>query len=518
MNASQSARTALLVASVLVVPCVIGCPQRPSNEQADEDALAAETVGPAIDHEPNNTADEASDLSDGGSGELGPRDVDYYRTHGSPDLWSLELSSTDPDMIRVDVVRRGQALPETIHPNHRISAGRSSPEVLVVVRPLGSERVDYAIVIEPIQTEESQTLLTEPIDRDHPALVEQFPTAMIGYYDDPLDRDAFDVLASAFQSDRPVAVEISPVSGAQPSLTVLSPEGRALSESVAVQVGQGVGIPNIGLVGSEDFIRLEVRNINGSTPTEPYTISIHAPELPAEHVELEPNDEAVTARVLPFDTTVTGAFHRSDDVDTFRVPMAQPGALAITAVPDATTDLTVRWLPAAGRAVEVDSAGIGEPETTCGLAAPEGEHYLEVAARAVDGGSLPIYTIVASSIAGNVEQEPNGMSQREFLDLETELTGFIGDAGDVDIYDYHVGIGPIDVLNVYEFSVVPPSTVDVDLELVDREGGALGMSRVPGAGSPERILVELGRGEYHVIVRGVDGASCDEQYTLRVSH
>ena len=519
MSAGRPARFLHLTGALALVMQVAGCPRRtPTDDPPEEDQVVAVTERLAIDHEPNDSPDEASDLSMGGTGQVGPRDVDYYRSHRSPDLWSLELTSSSPDAVRVDVIRRGQDLPESIEANSRVHVGRSHPDVLVVVRPLGSEPVDYALSLQAVEIPETVTVLAEPVDSEFPAVVETIPIRMIGYYDGAEDRDAFDVMQNAYPLQTPFAVEVSPVPGARPSLTVLNPDGGRVAEVVAEQEGDGVGIPNMGFWVSETLWRFEVRNLSDATPVEPYTISIHAPELPTEYVDLEPNDGSARSQLITLDSTLTGVFHRDDDLDWFRLHMNQPGALTITAVPDPTTDIAFEWFPDRMPSVRVDSAGIGEPEIACGLAAPSGQHQLEIAARAVHRGSMPRYTMIASPVSGNIEQEPNGPDQPNLVELVTDATGFIGVAGDVDVFSYHVGITPIDVPNVYDFTLTLPGGVDADLEIVDAEGGALGASRSAGPGAPERIQVELGRGEYRVLVRGVAGVSCEERYSLTVSN
>ena len=327
-----------------------------------------------------------------------------------------------------------------------------------------------------------------------------------------------DVLQSAWPLETPFAVEVSPVAGVRPSLTLLDTGGGVLAEAIAEHEGAGVSIPNIGFSVMVDVRRFEVRNLSDTTPADPYTVSIHAPELPTEYVELEPNNDRGQTNLMTLDATYTGVFHPGDDLDWYRVAMNQPGALTITVVPDATTDIAFEWYPERLPIVVVDSGGPGEPEQACGLAAPTGLHQLQVAARAVAGGTLPRYTLVATPTSGNIEQEPNGLDRPDLVELVTDAIGFVGVAGDVDVFSYRVGITPIDASNVYEFTLESPSGVDTELEIVDAEGGALGASRTEGAGAPERVQVELTRGEYRVVIRGVSGASCDERYTLRVSH
>jgi len=494
---------------ITCVFCSLWACQPPIDSSPDAPSTTPLPERPNIDNEPNGTPDEASDLADGGAGHLEPTDIDYYRLHRSPAVWHLEALSTRSDALRVDLVEREGELPDSLVPEGTISAGRSDAGVLLAVRPLSGEAVDYVLTVTEFDGDVAN-LAVEPNDRDRPLEVTAAPFRMSGFFDSEDDTDA--ALVSVEDWEGPMTVELAPMPGLQLGLRVFDGNDK-LDETISQRIGVGVGIPNLR-TDPERPLTIEVFAVNGRT-RQPYSLLFHRSEL-SEPVEREPNATQNRAERLVLERPTHGVLHRPDDVDVFRVQTSQPmtHSIAVTASPG--VDVTARWMPDGGPIFELDWGGAGDNEVFCGLHASEGTHHLEVAANSTDSLSLPSYTVKIGGIAGPGESEPNDLFGENSIELHDQIQGYAFPAHDVDTYAFHVGVSPIDRPPTFRFRLQAPADVNLDFEVQEDNGDLLTRGNSAGAGEEERRDVALTQGDFRVVVTATDGATCTESYRLTV--
>lgn len=510
MIQSRSPSFGLSILGVITCACCFFCACQPqADPRTDQPVATPLPERPNIDNEPNDTPNEASDLADGGAGHLEPTDVDYYRLHRSPPVWQLEALSTRSDALRVDLVDRDGELPDSLVPEGTISAARSDAGVLLAVRPLSGEPVDYVLTVTAFG-EDVTNLAVEPNDREQPFWVTTAPFRMTGFFDQEDDADAAVVAVEDW--DGPMSIELAPLPGLQLGLRVYSGDEK-LDETISQRIGVGVGIPNLR-VDSERQVTVEVFAVNGRTH-QPYSLLFHRPDLP-EPVELEPNGTTNRAERVVLERVTHGVFHRPDDVDVFRVQSSQTMTHSITVTASTGVDVAARWMPDGGPVFGLDRAGVGDDEVFCGLHADGGTHHLEVAANSTDSLALPSYTIEIGGIAGPGESEPNDNFGSNSVELQEQIQGYAFPTGDIDTFAFHVGVSPIDRPPTFRFRLQSPAEVDLDFDVQEDNGDLLTRGNGAGAGEEERRDVALTQGDFRIVVVAASGASCAESYRLSV--
>ena len=477
---------------------VLACQQPSSGETVAPVGGDTPPRAPSIDQEPNDSPDEAGDLALGGSGQLGPSDIDYYRVHRSPEVWSLRGLASDPSAVRVDVLRRGQPLPDELAPQANVYAGRRNGDVLVVVRPLGSETVDYVLQVEAVDTGDFGTLLAEPNGPGDPVEAGPGVGRYTGFIDAPVDRDQLQ-LSEDMGSLPALAVEVSGVAGLQLGMAIRHPEtGVRLQDVVGVGQGDGVGIPNVGLLEDGRAPLIEVFAVDGGHSESPYHLLVHATPLPGEALELEPNDAGRNARPLALGSTLTGTFHREGDVDTysFREPVC------VLVEPDSRSDIAID---------DYDFSGVGEWEMFLMRPSEGDTETIDVSLRETSTRGLPTYRLTSARVPAPFDWDVNDGSASP---IDAEVFGYLY-AGDTDVFSYRVRFAPIDGASRYTFRLQPPDGIDLGLAVADGSG-ILGESTGAAPGHIEELALELGRGEYFITVTGDEAFTCLTPYRLWV--
>lgn len=470
---------------------------------------------PRVDIESNDRFEVASQLDGNGWGELSANDLDYYRTDGLPGLFRVDVTA-DSSEFSVAVVSSDVVQP-SLTPRHIIQAVRADPDLALLITPTSSEQVRYSIVVTPLELADSGPILTEPNTFDQPHQVAQFPARIVGFYDGAGDRDAIELATELFEGRRAVLIEISPIPNARPVLNVLTVEGDRLTSLSAQRPGDPVGIPNFGPIPGQDPILIEITDANESNLNDPYTISIHDPPLTAEAIEVEPNDTLALARRITSGETVTGMFHSDSDVDVYLVRPGGVGATSIFVTPDSFSDVQISWVDSDALRTSSDVNGIGGVEGFCSQPTIQGDYFLEIASMSRDEtAGLSTYSVTVNIESGNIEREPNGLSDtgpRQALD--GELQGYIQAPGDVDVFSWTL-ITAVGSRPSYTVTVDPPDEVDVALEVLDSDMTRLASTDRRGQGGQEQAeLDQVPMGTYFVVVRGEDGSAC-EPYTLAV--
>jgi hypothetical protein len=245
-----------------------------------------------------------------------------------------------------------------------------------------------------------------------------------------------------------------------------------------------------------------------TVPSAPYTLEARLAPPAAADEELEPNESAAFARLLPLPGSAKGFAGWRKDRDVWQVKLAdvrEDEAL------DGTEAVLLERQGRAGEAVQIKNVAVraGEP------------HYyvaVSVQGRANFSERYEVRATV-SPLELDEESEPNDDVKRAGLLSEVpsdagNRVGYLA-RGDVDVYKLEPAAGPREL----HVTVEPPSGVDVILSVVDEAGAPVAPSvDAEAAGGVERlppVIVAAGVTLY-VKVTGKAGEA-GERYRLRWS-
>lgn len=247
--------------------------------------------------------------------------------------------------------------------------------------------------------------------------------------------------------------------------------------------------------------------------------------------EVEPNDALDVATPLAFGPLVGGTLDPADtDADTYRIDVAQPGALAVSVSP-ADGDLVVDIADSTGAVLAHSDRGkarAGVPNLGVGA----GATYVTVRARPrakPKKGQPPLkplapihYKLSAelSPFAAGAEREPDDdRATANDLLLADKVSGFIGWDGDADVWKLSV-----DTLatgkDVIDVDVSKVDGVALELEIADGTGQPIATRKAP-RGTPASIynlvpVVPQGGSPYHYITIRGDRSNPLAPYELSV--
>jgi hypothetical protein len=250
--------------------------------------------------------------------------------------------------------------------------------------------------------------------------------------------------------------------------------------------------------------------------------------------EREPNDAPDPAAAVAAPTN-TGVLDGAGDVDLYPVAVDRPAVLTVGLSAMAGIDGALELRGADGaKVVAVDSAGAGGAEALPNWPVAPGRYYVavrEIARKAkpkrgVDAGAgrlgaSPPYTLtvgLADGPAPDAEREPNDdRGAATALDLATTATGWLGWAGDVDVWKLDVlALGPGDGLDV---AVTAVPKVALTVELTDAGGRSL-VRQVGAAGAAvaiKNLAPQVAPGEpaaHYVVIGGKPASGVAYQLTV----
>jgi hypothetical protein len=194
--------------------------------------------------------------------------------------------------------------------------------------------------------------------------------------------------------------------------------------------------------------------------------------------------------------------------------------------------LALAWTdPDTNTASSVESSEPGESVTLCNRVIESGYLDLEVRPGAMPDDRMQggyDYGLTTDDVADQVglEIEPNdSRDQADKLTAESERIGYIGRPADVDVFAFAVPhpepnpdpdawpSAPSEPKSVE--LVVEASPLNLGFELLDDEGGRVAEVNRAGAGSQEKLRIDLPPGLYFVHVSAKRGFAC-EPYRIKV--
>jgi hypothetical protein len=327
---------------------------------------------------------------------------------------------------------------------------------------------------------------------------------------------------------RQLALELAPAEKLGTSLTVSTPEGRALAVAAAGP-GEASGVPNLAVLPGARLL-LSLRRTGHPVPGGPasaYRLVLRLGTLgPGD--EREPNESAAEATPMaPAHTgpEVAGLFGTAKDVDWFVVPVGAVGEATVVSVevePPSGSVASVTVHDGGGRRVAGAKGRIGSrvvlrqlSPAALGAGSPAGPPVFFVAVRADNGPDREHRYLlrVRAEDAPASEREPNDDAATATPLVEDSISGY-APAGDVDVYRLtgaHRG-QPITLT-----LVCPPRA---DLVIEASPPGAEHWSRADAGrrGQPETLIVTPA-GDGDVLIRVTPkraGETEDEPYRIKV--
>ncbi len=238
----------------------------------------------------------------------------------------------------------------------------------------------------------------------------------------------------------------------------------------------------------------------------PTVVVVESPKALAQVAESEPNDEPEAATALPFEAAGTGALDGEDDVDVYRVEVAEAGILSARLSGVEDVDLILTLNDEAGETLARSDRGPARVEEgIANFAIAPGVYYLAVSEfvskrrkkagepRVGPSGSYELTaTWVAPDVAGEAsgaeEVEPNDdVDGARELFLGDQVSGYIGWANDVDLWK----------ISIEGFT----DRYSLDLEVSEVSGVALTLEVLDAGGKP--VVARSGKRERPLAVRNL---------------
>jgi len=283
--------------------------------------------------------------------------------------------------------------------------------------------------------------------------------------------------------------------------------------------GDRLVLRNIALKGTDPLF-LVVQALSGFDAENRYLLRALL-EIPAEPLEVEPNDDEKHATVLEgTQGSVAGHIAAPGDVDFYRV--ATPGRFVGKIVVTCPERLDIRLSLHDGASRELmkaDTAGRREAEVLVGAPLSEGI-FLRVSAKRGEASPDEAYrlTYTLEPDDGTWEREPNGTleSATPWPEGKNMVRGFVYPRGDIDIFRV---AGPTEREQRLRVTLGPLPGLVLRLRLLEQvTGGApRSVQEVAAQGSEAHLQATLQPGkQYFLEVRGDTGtkANSRDPYTL----
>lgn len=221
------------------------------------------------------------------------------------------------------------------------------------------------------------------------------------------------------------------------SVSVQHTDAKGTFTGVTAQPGEPV---TFKVTKGKSYLQLQLTNRNESREI-PYKLTT---SFDIYRDPFEENDKQYKAYVLPSRSqTIKGTFHQPNDQDWFEFPVEQSGSLAIrlsTDTPRIDPVLFVQKQGEKGTTVDAGDDGVTEM-----LVLPEvfpGKYYIRVS-NVKEYSDHPVVGEYTLNIEYDTKQidpnEPNNRSyQATTISLDTEYSGLMDRADDVDWYQFHL--------------------------------------------------------------------------------
>lgn len=176
--------------------------------------------------------------------------------------------------------------------------------------------------------------------------------------------------------------------------------------------------------------------------------------------QFEDNDRQYKAYVLPSRSQkVKGTFHQQGDQDWFEFPVEQSGSLTIRLNADTARIDPILYVQKQGeKGVTIDADGDGVTEMLALAEVFPGKYYIKVSnVKEYTNPVVGEYTLDIEYDARQIDpNEPNNRSyQATTISLDTEYSGLMDKADDVDWYQFQLSGDTYAQLNVTEIPGVP---------------------------------------------------------------
>lgn len=287
----------------------------------------------------------------------------------------------------------------------------------------------------------------------------------------------------------------------------------------------------------------------GVTSDEPATLEFSIGFGDGEHSsDIEPNKGPELATdVSEKRSPYSGALHSGETSDWLEIPWGEAETMNLTLSLSRHARSSLRWQTVDGKN-EMAVADEASSVSVCALWREAGSGTLKVGVDIAEPNENPIgWSIRTESPAmASFEREPN---EDRLLALEvpavgqshssqaiarfavpgrqpsSHVEGFLGNADDVlDMIPLRIqgpttGQGTSNGHGTSEVELIlrPPASSDLNLSLVDEDGGLVARGLSAGTGNQERIRVSLPTGVYHAVIEHVSGDGCAGGYRVEVS-
>jgi len=262
------------------------------------------------------------------------------------------------------------------------------------------------------------------------------------------------------------------------------------------------------------FIRVHDRD--GDASADPYDFLAEFNPVVDDH---EPNNELGRA-FLVTGTTLTGIIFSSSDEDWFKIYVNASDTLTLTVNPPAAMrpQLTLYDPNAAYMYVYGQSVNPGDPLTLEHSVSVSGFYYIRLtdyqglcqteAYTLTIGGGIPGYVPSPSSVVNEVESN-NQLGLANLIDLETEISGTIAVADDMDWYRLEISSSGQLTIGLAQV----PANLKLRFRLHNSSGAHVLSGQATDPGEPFSLTYDVTRPDtYYLLVDDLDDAAYSAEY------
>jgi hypothetical protein len=253
--------------------------------------------------------------------------------------------------------------------------------------------------------------------------------------------------------------------------------------------------------------------------------------------EVEPNDGDEVATILALGATVHGKIDPDDDIDQYRIDVPQAGALAVMVESHEALDVVLEIKDASGNVIaRSDRGGARIREGVPNLGITPGRYIAVVQAKKPPppkkkppkkaapepakpiGGPYEITASMVSPVAGAEHEPDEDRGAANDLIAGDNGTGYIGWAGDADVWK--VSVEALSAKNALDVELSAVEGIALSLEISDGVGQPITM-RKGARGAPLVVrgfvpAVPQGAPPFHYLTVRADRSNPETAYQIRV--
>lgn len=358
--------------------------------------------------------------------------------------------------------------------------------ILFVLMLITACKKNYISEVEPNNSFVESTLIE--LDKD-----------IRGYLENENDVDVYQLIVTEKKS---VRIELSAVKGVNHAISIFRDESgkRVLVKEIDdARKSSSEIMTNIAMKNGRYYIKIHFGDRDQKKGNEKvqYNLKLISSELLFE--EEEANDTYKTATDLPSGEKFSGYFYpafnkkntenESREYDFF---MIDPGLadnqyalldVTLTGVEGVDSVLKI-YDPFMNLIVESNVLGSGREENLkdIGLTRP-GKYYIQIYSANYEVNPVSNYSIQANikPYDPSVEMEPNNSTDKANKMVENIINGKIFPQGDEDWYSF----SPQDGMNIFRVEVIPPSDIDIKIDVISLNGNTIYTIDNSGSGEKE---------------------------------